>query len=271
MFKGFLSNLQKLQALPKTLLFTMATSSSPPQYTIIKYDETRHTKFPYSERDLSVEDPSPDENFYSVPRFVTHIDDNAIAKLREYYGHVLPKKGAILDLCSSWVSHLPRELEEIATKTARSSITESQDTLSDRLEVTGIGMNNDELNANPVLRHRILQNLNKDPDLPSNIGPFDAVACVASIDYLTSPQQVLASIHKRMKEGASIHLVVTNRCFPSKAVRRWLMVSEDERLGMVGDYLWFSGFKEVEIMALVDPLSDRFSDPLWVVRGRKVA
>ncbi len=55
-------------------------------------------------------DESPDELFYQSPRLVTHIDDAAIAAVTQIYRELLPPSGAILDLMSSWVSHLPPEV-----------------------------------------------------------------------------------------------------------------------------------------------------------------
>lgn len=129
-------------------------------------------------------------------------------------------------------------------------------------------MNAPELERNPCLTGgRILRDLNSEPEIDAVVkGQVDAATCVVSIDYLTKPVEVLRSLRERMREGGSVHLVISNRCFPTKAVRRWLMVGEKERLEMVGDYLVFAGWKEVEIVELSD---GRRSDPLWVVRGVK--
>lgn len=52
---------------------------------------------------------SPDTLFYEAPRFVTHIDDPAIAALTKYYSQVFPPSNtlgvALLDMCSSWVRY----------------------------------------------------------------------------------------------------------------------------------------------------------------------
>lgn len=55
-------------------------------------------------------DPSPDPLFYRQPRFVTHIDDAAIAAVTNLYSDVVPAGGTILDLMSSWVGHLPEDM-----------------------------------------------------------------------------------------------------------------------------------------------------------------
>ncbi|KAI4154954.1 MAG: hypothetical protein LQ340_001327 [Diploschistes diacapsis] len=243
-----------------------------PAYPTVAYT-ARHASFPYTERDLLRMDETSDTDFYASPRFVTHIDDNAISLLREYYLHSLPQKGRILDFCSSWISHFPQELEERAVASAR----EEQSEPGNSLEVLGAGMNKRELDANPILKVRILQDLNIDPKLPESVGSIDAATCVVSIDYLTKPLEALSSVHIHLKPGGSVHLVISNRCFPTKAVGRWLRISEDERLEMAGDYLWWSGFRDVEIVTLCDGKGKgsgwfglQRHDPLWVVRGKKI-
>ena len=215
----------------------------------------------------------------------------------------------MLDLCSSWVSHFPREMEEEAvvgkTKTnageKKGDEEEEEEEEEEKgqrggdkegergalLEVVGIGMNAKELAANPILKETILQDLNADPTIPASVAPLHATVCVVSIDYLTKPLSVLSSLRERTVEGGSVHLVISNRCFPTKAVGRWLRISEEERLEMVGDYLWWSGWREVEIVEVCDGrmkdgegggggglarLMGMFGgvDPLWVVRAVKV-
>src|SRR5438445_81406 len=77
---------------------------------------------------LDVED---DAIFYEPPRLVCHIDDAAITALTGFYRSVLSPKGVLLDLMSSWVSHLPPEIGYA--------------------QVIGHGMNATELAANPRL------------------------------------------------------------------------------------------------------------------------
>ena len=259
--------------------------SSPPQDPPSRPYIPRHTSFPYTPVDFRREDETVDTDFYRSPRFVTHIDDNAIGLLRDYYSRHLPRTGRILDLCSSWVSHFPEELEQLAVETKNQSSKESSEQAvireNPKLEVIGQGMNAAELSANPILYSSILQNLNTAPDLPKRLAPLDATTCVVSIDYLTQPVRVLASIFEHTRPGGSIHLVVSNRCFPTKAVGRWLRISEEERLQMVGDYLWFAGWRNIEIYTLNDGKTDLSAssgimawfggrtDPLWVVRASK--
>lgn len=190
----------------------------------------------------------------------------------------------MLDLCSSWVSHFPRGLEELARKKkggvgggVGGGKGEESGEGPEGLEVLGLGMNAAELHANPILSRTILQNLNQDPEIPTRLAPLDATVCVVSIDYLTRPIAVLSSLLQRTKEGGSVHLVVSNRCFPTKAVGRWLRIGEEERLQMVGDFLWEGGWRGVEVLVLSDGKAGGGGgwfgagrvDPLWVVRGVK--
>lgn len=242
----------------------------------------RHASFPYTAVDFARDDESPDTDFYASPRFVTHIDDHAISLLRTYYAQTLPRTGRILDFCTSWISHFPPELETLAIATAKGETPRGQ---REGLEVVGLGINKAELAANPILKERILQDLNTHPSIPASVGMVDAATCVVSIDYLTAPHRVLASLLARTKPGGSVHLVISNRCFPTKAVRRWLRVGEEEKLQMVGDFLWEAGWRRVEIVEVCDGRAEGGSgggwmgflglgggscDPLWVVRGTKV-
>lgn len=238
-------------------------SSSSSHWPIEPYTP-RHSSWPYTPRDFTRADETPDTNFYGPPRFVTHIDDNAISTLRQYYGEVLPKRGKVLDLCTSWISHFPPVLEDLARRAKKGD--------KEGLEVIGMGMNKKEISANPILSSSFLIDLNSNPTLPTEITQLDSTVCVVSIDYLTQPLPVLTSIFEKTNPGGSVHLVLSNRCFPTKAIGRWLKIDEEERVKMVGDYLWFSGWRNIEAVTLV-PKSNRWmggNDPLWVVRGKKV-
>lgn len=217
--------------------------------TVRKYIPANpHGHFPYSASDLKPQD-TRDTQFYSTPRFVTHIDQNAISALRTYYATVLPKQGRILDFCSSWISHYPDDND------GRLSAT----------EVLGMGMNESELRDNPILKEYIVQDLNTDPSIPYT--DLEASTCTVSIDYLTRPVEVLTNLRRNTKPGGSVHLAISNRCFPTKVVGRWLRISEMQRLDMVGDYLWWSGWRDIEIVTLV---KESGVDPLWVVRGKNL-
>jgi SAM-dependent methyltransferase len=155
--------------------------------------------WPYSQRDMSRLDESADYNFYSAPRFVTHIDDGAIASLTQYYDEALLPGHDVLDLCSSWISHLPA-----GKKLGR---------------VVGLGMNARELEANERLTEWVLRDLNSEPWLPFDDESFDAVLNVVSVDYLNKPEQVFKEMHRVLRPGGAAIMSFSNRCFPTKAVK----------------------------------------------------
>lgn len=165
-------------------------------------------------------DETKDTRFYGQPRFVNHIDDNAILNLRRYYGAAIGRNSRVLDLASSWVSHLPDDL--------------ALDSL------IGIGLNQAELDANNRLTESFVQDLNETPDISLAPASFDHVICNVSIDYLTDPLAVCRSLARLLKPGGTVHFAVSNRCFPTKVVRKWLAIDESARLDMVGAYLHFA-------------------------------
>lgn len=260
-------------------------SSSSTTWPVKTYTP-KHTSWPYNPSDFTRQDNRPDDAFYSAPRFVTHIDDAAIATLRDYYDQTLPRKGKILDFCSSWISHYPPSIENAAAK--------------GEVQVIGVGMNQAELEANKVLNHgRILVDLNQDPDVCKALrenrsivdedesSKLDASTNVVSTDYLTQPVAVLKSLREATKTGGTVHLTISNRCFPTKAISRWLRVQEEERLEMVADFLHFAGWARIEIVELSNGkvggggggegglqglmayMGMNQRDPLWVVRAVK--
>ena len=191
-------------------------------------------------------DESSDEEFYRLPRFVTHIDDRAIAAVTQLYREHFPPGGSILDLMSSWVSHLPEEV---------------------RYErVVGLGMNEAELRRNPRLDAYVVQNLNTDPRLPFGDAEFDGVGICVSIDYLTRPVEVLREVGRILKVGAPLIISFSNRCFPTKAIAVWHQLDDRGRMHLVERYLEEAGnFREVR--GLDRSPRRLFTDPLYAVIG----
>ena len=191
-------------------------------------------------------DETPDEEFYSVRRLVTHIDDRAIAAVTQLYRELFPPDGKILDLMSSWVSHLPEEV---------------------RYErVVGLGMNEVELKSNPQLDEYVIQNLNRDPKLPYADTEFDGLGICVSIDYLTNPMTVLREVGRVLKIRAPVVITFSNRCFPTKAVAIWRQLDDRGHMRLVEGYLREAGnFRNVRSL---DRRPRRlFSDPLYAVIG----
>ena len=188
-------------------------------------------------------DPTPDAEFYAFPRFVTHIDDGAIAAVTQVYRERLPPDGAVLDLMSSWVSHLP-------------------DDVSYGL-VIGHGMNEEELAANPRLSRWFVQDLNVEPTLPLEDDQFDGACLCVSIQYLQQPVDVFREVGRVLRPGAPFIVSFSNRCFPTKAVAIWQSLSGPDQQRLVAAYMDRAGFTDITGAAA----TPRDGDPLWSVIG----
>ena len=192
-------------------------------------------------------DESPDADFYTVPRLVTHIDDAAIAAVTQLYRECFPAGGRVLDLMSSWVSHLPPEIEYA--------------------RVVGLGMNAEELAANPRLDDYIVQSLNDHSRLPFEDAYFDACGICVSIQYLTDPVAVLREVARVLTPNAPLVITFSNRCFPTKAVAVWQSLSDTDHLLLVARYLIETGgFTEIKMQ---NRSSQNGRDPLFAVTGRR--
>jgi hypothetical protein len=189
-------------------------------------------------------DDSDDELFYLAPRFVVHIDDAAIRTVGEIYSSRLPRGGAILDLMSSWRSHLPPEL-----KPAR---------------VVGLGLNRPEMEDNPALTEIVTHNLNRTAQLPFDDASFDGAVLTVSVQYLIHPLEVFAEVGRVLRSGAPFIVTFSNRMFPTKAVAIWANASEQQRVDLVGYYFTHSAaFEKIETVER----SSGETDPLWAVLG----
>jgi hypothetical protein len=192
-------------------------------------------------------DEEPDELFYEPPRLVTHIDENAIASLSKFYRRVLPAGGVLLDLMSSWVSHLPAEIGYA--------------------EIIGHGMNATELAANPRLSRWFFQNLNRDPHLPLAAASVDAAMIAVSIQYLQRPVAVLREVARVLRPEGPLVVSFSNRCFWTKAVAIWRALGDEGHVALVERYLRHAGFAPIETHRLAEWVED-VSDPLFAVVGR---
>lgn len=193
------------------------------------------------------QDERKDSTFYSIPRKVVHIDQHAIRAIGQHYRDLLPSAASILDLMSSWRSHIP---EDIAPA-----------------RVVGLGMNAAEMADNPQLNAYHVHDLNQDPNLPFEACSFDAVLCAVSVQYLTQPLSVFEEVYRVLKAGAPFIVTFSNRCFPTKAVNIWLSSGDDGHVELVRNYF--------ESSAAWDSISDaatpgkhspfQHQDPLFAV------
>jgi SAM-dependent methyltransferase len=201
------------------------------------------------ERPLPRLDETPDDAFYRSPRFVTHIDDAAIRAVTAVYRERIPTGSRVLDLMSSWVSHLPTDLTYA--------------------RVVGLGMNEAELRRNPQLSEYRVHDLNADPGLPFEDAAFDACTICVSIDYLTRPVTVLREVARVLTPGGVLVVTFSNRCFPTKAVLPWHGLSDAGHVELVSGWLREAGFVRV-VSEDRSPRPGR-SDPLYAVIGHSPA
>ena len=193
------------------------------------------------------DDEASDAGFYAFPRKVVHIDDGAIAALGRLYAEVLPAGGRLLDVMSSWRSHLPEGFRAG--------------------EVVGLGLNAEEMADNPQLTSHVVHDLNHHPRLPFGDGAFDGAMCAVSIQYVTHPLRVLREVRRVLRPGAPFVVSFSNRCFPTKAVAVWLGSTDHQHRSLVRTYFEAAGgwidLKEEDR----SPGDD--GDPLYAVWARK--
>ncbi len=175
-------------------------------------------------------DDTDDKLFYSLPRFVTHVDESFIQQLTDLYRQLLKPNTRILDLMSSWVSHLPEEINFS--------------------HIEGHGLNADELSRNSRLNNFFVQNLNDKPQLPLKDNDFDAVLNCVSVQYLQYPEAVFSEIHRILKPGGVAIISFSNRMFSQKAIQAWRDASESGRVELVKSYFTgVSGFTTPEVVS----------------------
>jgi SAM-dependent methyltransferase len=178
----------------------------------------------------SKSDESNDLLFYDTPRFVTHVDEGFIQQLTDLYRDRLQPQTRIFDMMSSWVSHLPEELEFE--------------------HVEGHGMNEEELAKNSRLDHYFVQNLNQKQLLPLPDQSFDAVLNTVSVQYLQYPEAVFAEVYRVLKPGGIAIISFSNRMFPHKAIAAWRDSSESDRVELVKAYFAaIAGFSKAEVIS----------------------
>ena len=204
-------------------------------------------------------DPREDSVFYQQARLVQHLDAQAIAHVSEIYARCIRPGSKVLDLMSSWVSHLPATLADV--------------------HVTGLGMNAEELAQNPQLNERQVHDVNTIATLPFADNSFDTVICTASVEYLVQPIMVFEQVRRVLRPGGQFVLTFSDRWFPTKAIYLWTELHPFERLGLVLAYFrqagGFSQLGTESIRFYPRPSDDpraherAFSDPVFAVWGRK--
>lgn len=214
----------------------------------------------FSGEPFAREEPRADAAFYAQPRLVNHIDATAMAQVRAIYGRLLAPGMKVLDLMSSWNSHLPSGWEGLV--------------------VSGLGMNAAELEHNERLTDRVVHDLNRDPILPFADAEFDAAICTVSVEYLTRPLEVFREVARVLKPGAPFAVTFSDRWFPPKVVHLWTELHPFERVGLVLEYFRraraYDGLHTETFRGWPRPADDKYAhmmvhaDPVyavWAFRG----
>eukprot|EP01118_Nematostelium_gracile_P006136 TRINITY_DN1968_c0_g1_i1.p1 TRINITY_DN1968_c0_g1~~TRINITY_DN1968_c0_g1_i1.p1 ORF type:complete len:206 (-),score=41.57 TRINITY_DN1968_c0_g1_i1:12-629(-) len=183
-------------------------------------------------------DQTPDSAFYAHPRLVYHVDDHFRARLTRLYGEKLNSDMKILDLMSSWVSHLPNDVKY--------------------KHVEGHGMNQEELSQNKQLNHFFVQDLNANPKLPFDDASFNAVLIAVSVQYLQYPEKITKEISRILDVKGQCIISFSNRMFPTKAIHAWTQADDSEHVRLVHHYLQEGGFKEIDVIEEDDYENDPF-------------
>lgn len=193
-------------------------------------------------------DESDDRHFYLYPRLTAHIDEAACAAVGQIFREELPPDGQILDLMSSYYSHLPADLP-----VAR---------------LVGLGLNEEELRLNQQLDEYHVYDLNASPRLDFADASFDGALCTVSVQYLVHPVAIFAEVGRVLKPGAPFIVTFSNRCFPSKAVQIWVSTGDTQHMALVKKYFALAGCYR-DIRGLDRSPRRWLSDPLFAVIGRR--
>ena len=168
-------------------------------------------------------DISDDEIFYNQPRYVHHLSCSFRTRLTNLYSKYLLNHHVILDLMSSWVSHLPSNIRY--------------------KKVIGHGMNDAELSSNKRLDSYWVQNLNNIQNMPIEDSSIDIGLIVAGWQYLQYPEKVSLELSRIIKSDSLLIISFTNRAFWTKAPNIWTYSSEGKRIEYVNNVLTANGWK----------------------------
>ena len=181
-----------------------------------------------SNEDRDKSDISDDEIFYQQPRFVHHLSDSFRTRLTSLYSEYLLNHHIILDLMSSWVSHLPTNISY--------------------KKVIGHGMNQAELSSNERLDSFFVQNLNKKQNMPIEDSSIDVGLIVAGWQYLQYPEKVSLELSRIIKSDSLLIISFTNRAFWTKAPNIWTYSSEENRIEYVTSVLTANGWRIEKVL-----------------------
>ncbi|MCK5697172.1 MAG: methyltransferase domain-containing protein [Gammaproteobacteria bacterium] len=197
--------------------------------------------------------------FYDAIETTIPVDQVAIEQLQQFYNHCIQNNSIVLDLMAATDSYLPNTLKNI--------------------DLTGLGVKEDDLKTNQALNHSILHNINTQPDLPFDDQSFDAVICSFGIEYITQPIKIFEQVARILKPNGVFIVAFSDRFFDKKAIALWDNLHSFERMGLVLEYFrqadQFNDLQCESIRGLVrhedDPFINKtaFSCPMFILSGKK--
>ena len=110
----------------------------------------------------------------------------------------------------------------------------------------------------------MVHDLNADPVLAFATDTFDHATCCVSVDYLTRPVEVFREVGRVVRPGGTFVCTFSNRLFPTKAIRGWLVTDSEAHQQIVADYFARSGHFEPAMQRVCTPVDHR-GDPLYAV------
>ena len=173
-------------------------------------------------------DETNDEEFYSNPKFVYHLDANFRKYLSSVYENEIANFSSVLDLMSSWDSYLPEKKKY--------------------KKVIGHGLNKQELEKNKILDSYWIQNFNLNQKIPLDNGSIDYCLMVAAWQYLQYPENITQEIARILSNQGKFIIAFSNRAFWHKAPNIWTSSSEEDRVKYVRKVLISNGFNEPKII-----------------------
>ena len=173
-------------------------------------------------------DETNDEEFYSDPKFVYHLDASFRQNLKDLYESEIDNYSTILDLMSSWDSYLPKEKKY--------------------QKVIGHGLNKQELEKNKIFDSYWIQNFNLDQEIPLENECVDYCLMVAAWQYLQYPENLTSEIARVLSNKGKFIVAFSNRAFWHKAPNIWTTSTEGERVKYVRKVLISNGFNEPKII-----------------------
>ena len=199
-------------------------------------------------------DESNDQEFYSEPKFVYHLDSNFRQHLTTLYENEIADSSSVVDLMSSWDSYLPKGKKY--------------------KKVVGHGLNKQELEKNKIFDSYWIQNFNLNQEIPIEDGSFDYCLMVAAWQYLQYPENLTNEISRILSNKGKIIISFSNRAFWHKAPNIWTSSTEEERLKYVKKVLITNGFNDPKIIRKFNQPAHNFfnffnKDPFYCLIATK--